>query len=156
MGRRPRAVGRSEKEEEEWEEEVWQQAQWNVRWEESGGGGAKGERDNSSESLSCQGSPFVSPLRYPLFNSVHCRLLSLDAPMKANGKRDGRRSHLVSKFVLNSLLLQSTVDLFSTACLPISLGAGGGRGTAHSLSQEGRMEETKRRQRDQIRKKWMQ
>ncbi len=46
--------------------------------------------------------------------------------MKANGKRDGRLSHLVSKFVLNFLLLQSTVDLFATACLPISLGVGGG------------------------------
>ena len=136
---------------------VWQQAQWNVRWEEGGGGGgAKGERDNLSESLSCQGSPFVSPLRYPLFNSVHCRLLSLDAPMKTHGKLDGRLSHLVSKFVLNFLLLQSTVDLFATACPPISLGVGGGGGTAHSLSQVGRMEETKRRQRDQIRKKWMQ
>ncbi len=155
MGRRPRAVGRSEKEEEEWEEEVWQQAQWNVRWEESGGGGAKGERDNSSESLSCQGKSFRVSAVVPSFQFRSLSSSTGRTYENTRKARDERRSSLVSKFVLNFLLVQSTVDLFAAACPPISLGVGGG-GTAHSLSQEGRVEETKRRQRDQIRKKWMQ
>ena len=95
MGRRPRAVGRSEKEEEEWEEEVWQQAQWNVRWEESGGGGAKGERDNSSESLSCQGKSFRVSAVVPSF-----QFRSLSSPFTGRtyeSKRKARRAAVSSR-----------------------------------------------------------